>query len=41
MPDLAPGADPVLAPDALDADIRRHLVHLEVERRLAARTLAL
>lgn len=26
---------------ALDADVRRHLVHLEVERRLAARTLAL
>ena len=25
---------------ALDNDIRRHLVHLEVERRLAARTLA-
>ncbi|MDE2300152.1 MAG: site-specific integrase, partial [Burkholderiales bacterium] len=28
-------------PDALDADIRRHLVHLEVARRLAPRTLAL
>ena len=26
---------------AVDDDIRRHLVHLEVERRLAARTLAL
>ncbi|HWH83631.1 MAG TPA: tyrosine-type recombinase/integrase [Burkholderiaceae bacterium] len=33
-----------LAPDAapaLDADLRRHLVHLEVERRVAARTLTL
>jgi integrase/recombinase XerC len=28
-------------PAALDADLRRHLVHLQVERRLAARSLAL
>ena len=37
-------ADPVAAVDAapaLDADVQRHLVHLEVERRLAARTLTI
>ena len=38
MPD---SAQPGEARDALDDDIRRHLVHLEVERRLAARTLTL
>lgn len=31
--------DAVPAPDAVDADLARHLRHLEVERRLAARTL--
>jgi len=35
-----PAQHPDAAP-ALDDDIRRHLVHLEVERRLAARTLTL
>jgi integrase/recombinase XerC len=34
---MRPPADPVAQPDD---DIRRHLVHLEVERRLAPRTLA-
>lgn len=38
MTDPAPG---LAEAPALDADVRRHLVHLEVERRLAARTLAL
>ncbi len=38
MRDPAPATD---ARDALDDDIGRHLVHLEVERRLAPRTLAL
>ena len=39
---VAPGTnDAPGTPDALDADIRRHLVHLEVARRLAPRTLAL
>ena len=33
--------DAEVAPPAPDADIARHLVHLEVERRVAARTLAL
>jgi integrase/recombinase XerC len=44
MPDSALCPEPRLAPDApdaVDADVRRHLVHLEVERRVAARTLAL
>ncbi len=36
----APARPPDAAP-ALDDDLRRHLVHLEVERRLAARTLTL
>jgi integrase/recombinase XerC len=36
-----PALDVQGTPDALDADIRHHLVHLEVERRLAARTLTL
>lgn len=34
------GADDLAAP-LVDADIERHLLHLEVERRLAARTLVL
>ena len=38
MAEPAPGLD---AAPALDADVGRHLVHLEVERRLAPRTLAL
>ena len=33
--------DPAHLSAVVDADIRRHLVHLEVERRLAPRTLAL
>ena len=39
MPDPAQPPDTLLALDG--GDIRRHLVHLEVERRLAPRTLAL
>ena len=38
MSDSIPGIDAAPTPDA---DIARHLVHLEVERRLAPRTLAL
>ena len=39
---IVPGTtDAPGTPDALDPDIRRHLVHLEVARRLAPRTLAL
>jgi len=45
MPAAAPGIPPSAraadAPRALDADVRRHLQHLEVERRLAARSLTL
>ena len=37
---MATAADPTEAP-ALDDDIHRHLVHLEVERRLAANTLTM
>ena len=38
---MTAAAQPPDEAPALDEDIRRHLVHLEVERRLAARTLAL
>ena len=42
MPDRAQRGGEVRDPaQPLDGDIRRHLVHLEVERRLAPRTLAL
>lgn len=41
MADEAHGADSIQALRTFDDDIRRHLVHLEVERRLAPRTLAL
>jgi integrase/recombinase XerC len=37
----APAAAAVVVTMVVDDDIRRHLVHLEVERRLASRTLAL
>ena len=41
MADIKPRALTVATRDTLDADIERHLVHLEVERRLAPRTLAM